>query len=99
MLSSTALGFSIMSDRRSSSTRRRSLPKLARARRAETTIVPFLSLVRLAMNSPFQLTELYGFPEGQSIITSSKGKAKAGNSENDRTGNEIKNQTRQARAI
>jgi hypothetical protein len=51
------------------------------------------------MNSPFQLTELYGFPEGQSIITSSKGKAKAGNSENDRTGNEIKNQTRQARAI
>jgi hypothetical protein len=51
------------------------------------------------MNSPFQSNELYSFPEGQSIITSSKGKAQAGNSENGHTGNEIKNQIRQARAI
>src|SRR6266852_7069906 len=62
MLSSTALGvprFSITRDRRSSSTRRRSLPKFARARKAETTMVPFLPGVVVATNSPFQLSELY----------------------------------------
>src|ERR1700687_4858997 len=62
MLSSTALGvprFSITRDRRSSSTRRRSLPKFARARKAETTIVPFLPGVGVAIDSPFQLSELY----------------------------------------
>src|SRR4029077_7184086 len=62
MLSSTALGiprFSITRDRRSSSTRRRSLPKFARARKAETTIVPFLPGVGVAINSPFQSSELY----------------------------------------
>src|ERR1700688_198880 len=62
MLSSTALGvprFSITRDRRSSSTRRRSFPKFARARKAETTIVPFLPGGAVAINSPFQLSELY----------------------------------------
>src|ERR1700687_4731435 len=62
MLSSTALGvprFSITRDRRSSSTRRKSLPKCARARKAETTIVPFLPVVGGAINSPFHLSELY----------------------------------------
>src|ERR1035438_8782359 len=76
MLMSTALGvprFSIMSDRRSSSTRFRSFPKFARARRAETTIVPFLPVVVgvVDINSPFQLHELYSFPEGQSMTRSS----------------------------
>src|ERR1700686_2648334 len=70
MLSSTALGiprFSIIRDRRSSSTRRRSFPKFARARKAETTIVPFLPVaVVLAINSPFQLGELYSLTEVQS---------------------------------
>src|ERR1035437_9199893 len=48
MLSSTALGaprFSITRDRRSSATRRSSLPKLARARSAETTMLSFLSVL------------------------------------------------------
>src|ERR1700722_7889100 len=72
MLMSTALGvprFSIMSDRRSSSTRFSSFPKFARARRAETTIVPFLPVVVevVDINSPFQLHELYSFQEGQSM--------------------------------
>src|SRR5665811_2254966 len=47
MLSSTALGaprFSITRDRRSSATRRSSLPKLARARSADTTMLSFLSV-------------------------------------------------------
>src|SRR5260370_3862537 len=70
MLSSTALGiprFSIIRDRRSSSTRRKSFPKFARARKAETTIVPFLPVaVVLAINSPFQLSELYSLTEVQS---------------------------------
>src|ERR1700732_449344 len=69
MLSSTALGiprFSIIRDRRSSSTRRKSVPKFARARKAETTIVPFLPVaVVLAINSPFQLSELYSLTEVQ----------------------------------
>src|SRR5260370_886043 len=54
MLSSTALGvprFSMTSDRRSSSTRRNSLPKLARARSAETTMVSFLSVRSMGNNS------------------------------------------------
>src|SRR5580692_322936 len=70
MLISTALGvprFSITSDLRSSSTRRRSFPKFARARRAETTIVPFLPVVVVvAINSPFQLIELYSPTGGRS---------------------------------
>src|ERR1700723_80680 len=70
MLMSTAPGvprFSIMSDRRSSSTRFSSFPKFARARRAETTMVPFLPVVVgvVDVNSPFQLTELYSVPEGK----------------------------------
>src|ERR1700722_4469014 len=72
MLMSTALGvprFSMMSDRRSSSPRLSRFPKLARARRAETTMVPFLPVVVgvVDINSPFQLHELYRFPEGQSM--------------------------------
>src|ERR1700732_4203011 len=62
MLSSTALDvprFSMTRDRRSTSTRRRSFPKFARALKAETTIVPFLSVVVVAIYSPFQLSELY----------------------------------------
>src|SRR5216684_857829 len=54
MLSSTALGvprFSMTSDRRSWSTRRNSLPKLARARSAETTMVSFLSVRSMGNNS------------------------------------------------
>src|ERR1700683_242445 len=75
MLMSTALGvprFSMMSDRRSSSTRFRSFPKFARARRAETTMVPFLPVVVgvVDINSPFQLHELYRFREGQSMTLS-----------------------------
>src|ERR1700733_2053299 len=71
MLMSTALGvprFSIMSDRRSSSTRFSSFPKFARARKAETTIVPFLPVVVgvVDINSPFQLHELYSLKEVQS---------------------------------
>src|SRR6202521_1302049 len=61
MLSSTAFGvprFSMTSDRRSSATRRNSLPKLARACRAETTILSFLSVLSMA-NSPVQCFELY----------------------------------------
>src|SRR5580704_13797511 len=77
MLMSTALGvprFSMMSDRRSSSTRLSSFPKLARARRAETTMVPFLPVVVgvVDINSPFQLSELYSFPEGQSMTLSAR---------------------------
>src|SRR5437588_610385 len=56
MLSSTALGvprFSITSERRSSSTRRRSLPKLVRARRAETTMLSFFCV--LGIESTHQL--------------------------------------------
>src|SRR5712692_2913903 len=55
MLSSTARGlprFSMTRDRPSSSTRRRSLPKFARASRALTTIPSFI-------NSPFRLIKLY----------------------------------------
>src|SRR6266853_3365876 len=70
MLSSTALGvprFSIIRDRRSSSTRSKSFPKFARPRKAETTIVPFLPVaVVLAINTPFQLSELYSLTEVQS---------------------------------
>lgn len=46
-------------DWRSLSMRRRSLPRCARARKAETTIVPFLPVVGVAINSPFQLSEPY----------------------------------------
>src|ERR1700691_1218830 len=62
MLSNTARGlprFSITSDRPSSSTRRRSLPKLARASSAVTPIPSFI-------NSPIQLLKLYGSSEGVS---------------------------------
>src|SRR5882762_8396374 len=55
MLSSTARGlprFSMTRDRPSSSTRRRSLPKFARASKAVTTIPSFI-------NSPFRLIKLY----------------------------------------
>src|ERR1700722_4703249 len=77
MLMSTALGvprFSIMSDRRSSSTRFRSFPKFARARRAETTMVLFLPVVvgGVDINSPFQIPELYSFPEGQSMTVQAR---------------------------
>src|SRR5215469_10564587 len=68
MLSSTAFGFprfSMTSERRSSSTRRSSLPKLVRAWRAETTIEPFLSVLGLAINSPFQIYELYSLASGR----------------------------------
>src|ERR1700704_681103 len=61
MLSSTAFGvprFSMTSDRRSSATLRKSLPKLARACSAETTILSFLSVLNMA-NSPVQQLELY----------------------------------------
>src|SRR5689334_10156519 len=61
MLSSTALGvprFSMTSDRRSSWTRRRSFPKLLRARSAETTMLSLLR-VRSIENLLFQLSELY----------------------------------------
>src|SRR6266851_10498898 len=60
MLSSTALGvprFSMTSDRRSSSTRRNSLPKLVRARSAETTIVSFLSVGSMGSNSSVHLSQ------------------------------------------
>src|ERR1017187_10322339 len=71
MLKSTALGvprFSIMSDRRSSSTRFRSFPKFARAQRADTKIVPCLPVVGVAdMNFTFQLSELYSLWPGESI--------------------------------
>src|SRR5580700_4174279 len=71
MLSSIAMGvprFSITRDRRSSSTRRKSLPKFARARKAETTIVPFLPVFGLvAINSPFHLSELYSLIVAQSM--------------------------------
>src|SRR5580700_8716186 len=73
MLSSTALGtprFSITRDRRSSSTRRRSFPKFARARSAETTMVPFLLRGVVATNSPFQLLELYSSRAAQSTLFS-----------------------------
>src|SRR6267378_4096669 len=56
MLSSTARGiprFSITSERRSSSTCRRSLPKLVRARRAETTMLSFFCV--LGIESTHQL--------------------------------------------
>src|SRR6267143_900601 len=55
MLSSTARGlprFYMTRDRPSSSTRRRSLPKFARASKAVTTIPSFI-------NSPFRLIKLY----------------------------------------
>jgi len=61
MLIRTARGmprFSITSERRSSSTRRSNLPKLARARSAETILERSLSLCS-KMNSLFQLSELY----------------------------------------
>src|SRR5271169_6834024 len=70
MLTSTALGvprFSMTRDLRSSSTRRRSFPKFARACRAETIIVPFfLVVVVVDINSPFQLFELYSLTVSQS---------------------------------
>src|SRR5712692_728835 len=50
MLSKTALGaprFSMTRERPSSSSRRKSLPKLVRARSAETTILSFLSVGKL----------------------------------------------------
>src|SRR5271166_6146715 len=53
-------------ERRSSSTRRKSFPKFARARKAETTIVPFLPVVVVAINSSFQLSELYSLAGEQS---------------------------------
>src|SRR6266550_4487389 len=56
MLSSTARGvprFSITSERRSSSTCRRSLPKLVRARRAETIMLSFFCV--LGIESTHQL--------------------------------------------
>src|SRR5271170_175321 len=63
MLSSTAFGvprFSITRDRRSSSTRRRSFPKFARAFKAETTIPPFLPAVaKVDIHSPVRISELY----------------------------------------
>jgi hypothetical protein len=62
MFSSTAVGvprFSMTSDRRSTSTRRNILPKVERARKAETTIVSFSLAVEVAMSSPFHLFELY----------------------------------------
>src|SRR5579862_225373 len=63
MLSRIAFGvprFSMTSERRSLSTRRRSFPKFARARRAEITIVPFLlKEVLAATKSPFQTFQLY----------------------------------------
>jgi len=61
MLIRTARGvprFSITSERRSFSTRRSNLPKLARARSAETILERSLSLCS-KMNSLFQLSELY----------------------------------------
>ncbi len=61
MLIRTARGmlrFSITSERRSSSTRRSNLPKLARARSAETIMEQSLSLCS-KMNSLFQLSEPY----------------------------------------
>src|SRR4029077_19654226 len=70
MLRSTARGiprFSITSDPLSSSILRSSSPKLARARRADTTIVPVLpALEVMAINSPFRLSELYSSFETQS---------------------------------
>src|SRR4030081_3062917 len=70
MLRSTALGvprFSIISDRRSCSTRFSSFPKFARARKTETTIGPFLPVVVVvAIHSPFQLFELYSLTGLQS---------------------------------
>src|SRR5271165_4013673 len=71
MLSRTARGiprFSITSDRRSSSTRRRSLPKFDRRLKAETTIAPFLRVIGvLAINSPFHLPEVYSSTPRASI--------------------------------
>src|SRR5580700_4246780 len=67
MLSSTALGaprFSITSERRSSSTRRNSSPKLARALKAETTIL--LCVPVFIGNPSFQLPELDSCPTSQS---------------------------------
>src|ERR1700687_2060221 len=70
MLRSTARGiprFSITSEPLSSSIRRSSFPKLARARSADTTIVPALpALEVMAINSPFRLFELYSSFEMQS---------------------------------
>jgi hypothetical protein len=44
--------------------------KLARARRAETTIVPFLPVVVVVdINSPFQLHELYSGPAVNNVGT------------------------------
>src|SRR6266851_3096047 len=60
MLSSTALGVprvSMTSDRLSSCTRRNSLPKLVRARSAETTIVSFLSVGSMGSNSSVHLSQ------------------------------------------
>src|SRR5580698_4594044 len=77
MLSSTALGvprFSMTSDRRSSATRLNSLPKLARACRADTTILSFLPVPGIT-NSAVQLFELYSWvgekstPKAQDVNT------------------------------
>lgn len=58
------------SERRSSSTRRRSFPKFARARSAETTIVPFLLKgLLVATKSPFRTFKLYSSKSGQSSET------------------------------
>src|SRR5882672_11154024 len=59
--------FSITSDPCWSSMRRNNFPKLARARRADTTIAPLLrALEGVAMNSPFQLSELYSSLQAKS---------------------------------
>src|ERR1035438_3578302 len=77
MLRSTALGvprFSMTRERRSSSTRRKSLPKLVRACRAETTILsvlPFLSIGKCSV----QLYELYSLEYTMSTIRHRLGSA------------------------
>lgn len=70
MLSRIALEvprFSMTSERRSASTRFKSLPKLERALSADTTIESFLSVVRVATNTPLHYLEPYSLYPGQSM--------------------------------
>src|SRR5215471_21074005 len=59
MIARGAPRFSITSERRSTSTRSRSLPKLVRARKADTTILSFLWVFAIGTNSSVGVYELY----------------------------------------
>src|SRR5215468_4704963 len=83
MLSRIARGaprFSITSERRSISTRCRSLPKLVRARKADTTILLFFWVFAIGTNSSVGLYELYS-----SFATGLMKKGKIGGREGART--------------